>query len=72
MPRPDILAGLVGAGFSLSGFLQRFRLCALAGLGFGHAFFAFYIALRLSGGPIVFDRVFHPPLLELVFVDRTD
>ncbi len=41
LPRPDFWAGSVGAGFSLSGFLRRFRLCPLAGLSFGHVFFAF-------------------------------
>jgi hypothetical protein len=35
------LAGSVGVGFSLSGFLPRFRLCPLAGFSFGHVFFAF-------------------------------
>ena len=39
-PRLDFLAGPVGVGFSLSGFLPRFRLCPLAGLSFGHVFFA--------------------------------
>jgi hypothetical protein len=41
MPRLDFLAGPVGVGFSLSGFLPRFRLCPLAGPSFGHVFFAF-------------------------------
>jgi len=41
MPGPDFLAGLGGVGFWLSGFLERFRLCSLAGLGFGHGCFAF-------------------------------
>ena len=38
--RPDFLAGLVGVGFSLSGFLRRFRLCLSTGLIFGNFFFA--------------------------------
>ncbi len=41
LPGLDFLAGSVGVGFSLSGFLRRFRLCPLAGLSFGHVFFAF-------------------------------
>ena len=32
----DHLAGSVGVGFRLSGFLRSFRLCPLASLGFGH------------------------------------
>ena len=36
LPRPDGMAGLVGAGFSLSGLLRRFRLRPLAGPSFGH------------------------------------
>ncbi len=38
--RLDFWTGLVGAGFSLFGFLRRFRLCPLAGLRFGHVLFA--------------------------------
>ncbi len=30
LPRPDLLVGSVGVGFSLSGFLRRFRLCLSA------------------------------------------
>ena len=41
LSRPDFWAGSVGVGFSLSGFLRRFRLCPLAGPSFGHVFFAF-------------------------------
>ncbi len=41
LPRLDFLAGSVGVGYSLSGFLRRFRLCPLAGLSFGHVFFPF-------------------------------
>ena len=41
LPGLDSLAGPVGAGFSLPGFLRRFRLCTLAGLRFGHVFFVF-------------------------------
>ncbi len=41
LPGLDFLAGSVGVGFSLSGFLRRFRLCPLAGPSFGHAVFAF-------------------------------
>ena len=40
-PRSDLLTGPVGVDFWLSGFLCRFRLCSLAGLSFGHVFFAF-------------------------------
>ncbi len=38
---PDLLAGSFSVGFSLSGFLRRFRLCPLAGLSFGHGVFTF-------------------------------
>ncbi len=35
--------GRFGVGFSLSRFLRRVRLCPLAGLGFGHVFFALLV-----------------------------
>ncbi len=41
LPRPDFWARSVGGSFSLSDFLRRFRFCPLAGLSFGHVFFAF-------------------------------
>ena len=48
LPRPEFLAVLVGVGFSLSRFLCRFRLCPLAGLGFGHVFIAFPLRQPVS------------------------
>jgi len=48
LPRPEFLAVLVGVGFSLSRFLWRFRLCPLAGLGFGHVFIAFPLRQPVS------------------------
>ena len=42
LPRREFLTGSGGVGFSFSGFLRRFRLCPLAGLSFGHVFFAFF------------------------------
>jgi hypothetical protein len=41
LPRPDFLAGSLGVGFPLFGFLPRFRLCPFACLSFGHVCFAF-------------------------------
>ena len=41
LSRFDMVAGSVGVGLPLLDFLRRFRLCPLAGPGFGHAFLFF-------------------------------
>ena len=46
LSRPDSLVESISVGFSLSGFLGRFCLCSLAGLSFGHIFFALLVLVQ--------------------------
>ena len=66
LPRANMLIRPVGVGFTFSGFLRGFRLCPLAGLGFGHVVLAFPLgrpvpAIETARSSAQLDPAISPP-----------